>query len=328
MVWVGILIIVLTAVYLWFSSIVYRFAFHSPNFQPKDPYAVPPGKQYEKVADRMLQNISNLEAFEFEEVSIRSFDGTKLSGRIYRFFDRAPLMIQFHGYRGNALREFANGYQLAQKLGFNVLLVDQRAHGKSGGHTITFGIWERKDCKAWAWYAKSAFGENTPILLSGVSMGAATVLMASDLPLPDNVVGILADCPYSSPVDIILKVASDRKYPSKLVYPFLYLGARLFGRFDIKETSAVKAAANSKLPILLIHGEDDRFVPCEMSRLIAKKCSTAKLHTFPNAGHGLSYTSDPDRYEAICYRFLSSLPGIDEYIANNNYVCEVLQRTL
>jgi len=305
MVWVGILIIVLTAVYLWFSSIVYRFAFHSPNFQPKDPYAVPPGKQYEKVADRMLQNISNLEAFEFEEVSIRSFDGTKLSLRIYRFFDRAPLMIQFHGYRGNALREFANGYQLAQKLGFNVLLVDQRAHGKSGGHTITFGIWERKDCKAWAWYAKSAFGENTPILLSGVSMGAATVLMASDLRLPENVVGILADCPYTSPGAIIRKVCRKMRLPVWLTYPFAVTGALIYGHFCIWQASAIRAVQRTRLPIMLVHGNDDRLVPHDMSKQLYDACASSKqMLTIEGAGHALSYLVDAGKYEAAVERFL------------------------
>jgi len=323
-----LILLSLLLITLAISAYCFHICFYSPKNRQEDPYALLKGEQYAALSEGIFHCTRRMEEEPCEFVKTVSFDGTSLSARYYHHADVAPVMILFHGYRSMALRDSAGGYILAKKAGFNVLAVDQRAHGSSGGRVISFGILERKDCLAWVEYINNRFGSDTPVILSGLSMGAATVLMASDLPLPDNVVGILADCPYSSPVDIILKVASDRKYPSKLVYPFLYLGARLFGRFDIKETSAVKAAANSKLPILLIHGEDDRFVPCEMSRLIAKKCSTAKLHTFPNAGHGLSYTSDPDRYEAICYRFLSSLPGIDEYIANNNYVCEVLQRTL
>ena len=323
-----LILLSLLIITLAISAYCFHICFYSPENRQEDPYALLNGEQYAVLSEGIFHCTRRMEESPCEFVKTESFDGTPLSARYYHHADSAPIMILFHGYRSMALRDSAGGYILAKKAGFNVLAVDQRAHGRSGGRIITFGILERKDCLAWVEYVNRRFGNQAPIVLSGLSMGAATVLMASDLPLSDNVVGIMADCPYSSPSDIILKVASDRRYPSKLVYPFLRLGAWLYGRFNIEETSAVKAACNTKIPILLIHGEDDRFVPCEMSRSIAKRCGTAQLHTFPNAGHGLSYTSDPDRYEAICYRFLSSLTGIDVYLAKNNYVCKVLQRTL
>ena len=185
----------------------------------------------------------------------------------------------------------------------NLLLVDQRAHGKSGGKTITFGVLERFDVLTWAEEVVRRFGAETEILLSGVSMGAASVLMASSLPLPANVRGILADCPYSSPKGIIEKVVSDHHLPGWGVYPFVRLGARLFGGFDSSAASAIGAVGEAKVPILLAHGEEDTFVPCGMSREIAAAKASVRFFTYPGADHGLSYFSDPVRYRKMCDDF-------------------------
>ena len=142
-------------------------------------------------------------------------------------------------------------------------------------------------------------------------MGAATVLMAADLDLPDNVIGIMADCPYSSPKEIIKTVCTrDMHLPAWLLYPFVKLGARIFGGFDLEESSAVTAVTNAKVPILIIHGEDDRFVPCDMSRAIQKACSDLiTLETVPDAGHGLCYMVAPKRYEEVTVNFLEKVLG-------------------
>jgi fermentation-respiration switch protein FrsA (DUF1100 family) len=224
--------------------------------------------------------------------------------------DGAPLQIQMHGYRGHALRDFCGGNKLAREAGLNTLVVDQRAHGKSEGHTISFGINERWDCLQWAEYAAQRW-PGVPISLAGISMGAATVLMASDLPLPEEVKGIIADCGYSSPRAIIKHVCWSLPKPFRIFYPFTSLSAELFGHFDPDAGSALGAVSNTTLPILLIHGEADGFVPCDMSREIAAACvSKVRLETFPGADHGVSYLSDPERYGRIVKEFLESCGGI------------------
>lgn len=187
----------------------------------------------------------------------------------------------------------------------NALVVDQRAHGASEGNAITFGLQERYDCLSWVEYARERFGERTPIFITGVSMGAATVLMASDLPLPKNVAGILADCPYSSPRAIIRKVCGDMHLPPRLMYPFICLGARLFGRFQLTSFGAVDAVKEAKVPILLVHGGQDHFVPGDMSREILENCvGAAELVIFPEAGHAMSYLMDPERYQTVQKEFM------------------------
>ena len=140
-------------------------------------------------------------------------------------------------------------------------------------------------------------------------MGAATVLMAADQNLPANVVGIFADCPYSAPSDIIKKVCkTDMHLPSKLLFPFIKLGARCFAGFDLEESSAVSAVKNARIPILIIHGEADYFVPCDMSRAIAaSNQEKVSLVTIPDAGHGLSYMVNPPKYEAAAIPFLKNV---------------------
>ena len=202
-------------------------------------------------------------------------------------------------------------------MGFNTLVVDQRAHGDSEGRTITFGIKERKDCLSWVHWANRRFGMQTPIILSGLSMGAATVLMAADLELPENVACIMADSPYSSPAAIIEKVCSDMHYPVSLCRPFIHMAAWLFGGIRLKESSAAGAVQKTNLPILLIHGEDDRFVPCDMSHEIAADNNHVQLRTFPDAGHGLAYMTDPRRYERVVLDFLLTVPAVADFICKD-----------
>ncbi|MBQ8683829.1 MAG: alpha/beta hydrolase [Clostridia bacterium] len=248
--------------------------------------------------------VGELRPLPYEEVTITARDGCPLHARYYHAAEGAPLQIMFHGWRSTAEHDFGGGHKMARALGHNILLVDQRAHGKSGGHALSFGIRERYDCADWAFFAARQY-PTSPLLLTGISMGAATVLMASSLPLPDNVVGIMADCPYSSPAAIIRKVCGDAHVPGWLAMPFLHLGAWLFGGFRLADGGAVEAVKEAKLPILLVHGEADDFVPCAMSREIAAACaSPLTFLTVPGAGHGASFLVDNEGYKAAMTTFL------------------------
>ena len=293
--------------------------FYASNKTPKDPYCLLHGEQFLSVQEHIYASTRRMDAVPFEHVQIESFDGLTLFGRYYHLKDGAPIKIIFHGYRSMALRDSAGGFGMARKLGMNVLAVDQRAHGNSGGHVITFGILERQDCLSWICYVNERFGSNIPIILSGLSMGAATVVMATALPLPDNVQCVLADSPYSAPGEIIKKVCRDIHIPDKLAYPFIRFAARIFGGFNLEQATAIEAASVSTVPILLLHGEDDRFVPCQMSRdihMASNGCT--KLKTFEDAGHGLSYIIEPDQYEKAVFDFLKEFPALEEYITGAN----------
>ena len=288
------------------SAAVYRKAFYNKN--DKDvTWHVLRGPQYDPYHDEMVALIRKAVGIPYREVRIRSFDGKTLFGRLYLQKEGAPFHLQFNGYKGNGIRDFSGGLQLALSLGENVLLTDQRSHGKSEGHTITFGIRERKDVLSWISYVNNTYSRDTEIWLEGVSMGAATVLMASDLDLPENVQGIVADCPYSSPFRIVSQVASGITGIPHFLDPFIVIGAALFGGFNIFAASAVRAVKHAKVPILMIHGTDDRFVPLEMSRkILDANPAMVTLAEFPGAPHGLSCLKDYERYRKVFLDFVHS----------------------
>ena len=244
----------------------------------------------------------------YEAVSVTSHDGLTLTGKYYHYRDGAPLEIQCHGYKGNALRDFCGAWQAAREDERNVLLIDQRCHGTSQGHTITFGILERRDVDSWLRWAEKRFGP-VPVILTGVSMGAATVLMAAGSGLPENVRGVIADCPYDAPANIIKKVlGQDMGMPVKLVYPLIRLGGKLYGKFDLEADSPVEAVKRAKVPILLIHGDADRFVPYAMSvNIHAAAPETVEFHTIPGAGHALNFATAPDTYQSLLRTFAARI---------------------
>ncbi|MBE6636832.1 MAG: alpha/beta hydrolase [Ruminococcaceae bacterium] len=252
------------------------------------------------------RSIEAVLAAPFESVFITSKDGLRLAAKYYEGDPGAPVVIFFHGYRSNAIHDGCGLYCIARELGYHVLMCDQRSHGESLGRALSFGVLEREDARLWAEYAAKRFAD-APIFLSGISMGAATVLMAASLPLPKTVVGILADCPYSSPRDIITKVLADMKLPARLVYPLVRLGARLYGGFDPDAADAVSSVAQKTPPILIVHGLADGFVPAEMSMCIdAAASGEHRLVLVEGADHGKSYTVAPELYVSVFKEFCAA----------------------
>ncbi len=292
----GLLILAVLGV----AYVCFRMAFYISDKEKRENALriVPPGKEYEPFHDMMYGWQNEVKTFSYESFTIKSFDGLTLKGKYYEKFPGAPIELMFHGYRGNAHRDLCGGIQRSFACGHNALLVDQRASGGSDGNVISFGINERRDCLAWIDFMLSRFGANVQILLTGISMGGATVAMSAGEKLPPNVIGILSDCGYTSPKEIICKVIKeDMKLPPKLSYPFVRLAARLYGGFDLEETDSLRALPNAKVPVIFVHGEKDGFVPCDMSRKMYEICPGKKmLYTVPGADHGLAYPVAGEKY--------------------------------
>ncbi len=279
--------------------ILYRIVFYVPRkrYKNTEEYSIPKGKIYEPYRDVMVNWIKETRTLNYEDCTITSFDGLKLHAKYFEYEKGAPIEIMFHGYRGSAERDLCGAVQRCFSIKRNVLLVDQRTSGESEGNVISFGVNESKDCLAWIDFVVKQFGENTKIILTGISMGASTVIMAAGHPLPKNVVGILADCGYTSAKDIIIKCMKQLHLPSKLLYPLVKKSAKLYGHFNLEESSPIEAIKNCRVPILFFHGESDAFVPCDMSRQNYEACTSPKrLVTVPGAGHGLAYLIDNDGY--------------------------------
>lgn len=281
------------------AFICFYVAFFVPKHGPvaMDDYTIPKGEIYEPFREQMVQWMKEVRALPHEDFYITSFDGLKLHGKYYEYAPGAPIELMFHGYRGNSDRDLCGGVQRCFSLGRSCLLVDQRASSASDGHVITFGIKEHRDCLHWIDFMVDHFGKDVKIILTGISMGASTVLMAAGYPLPAQVKGVLADCGFSSAKAIICKVIRQLNLPPKLTYPFVWLGGRIFGGFDLESFSAVKAVRHASVPVIFFHGEEDVFAPAQMSEENFDACTSRKLLvTIPGAGHGLCYPVDPEGY--------------------------------
>ncbi|MBO4364325.1 MAG: hypothetical protein J5912_08100 [Clostridia bacterium] len=282
------------------SAVMYFIVFFSPKKGQNVDLSIPDGANYKRYGDVPKNMIIEAASVPFESVETTSRDGTRLTGRLYVNHPQdAPLAICFHGYRGTPCRDFSGGLKSLIEAGNNVLLVNQRAHGTGGGHTITFGIKERLDCVDWVKYCTGRFGPDVKIVLFGISMGATTVLMACAEDLPDSVRWVVADCPFNAPKDIIKSVAAGMGLPAAALYVPIYCGARVFGRFDPDEVTAADGVRKSRVPVTVIHGEADSYVPCRMSEPFPELNPLCERFVFPHAEHGVSFLEDKERYERI-----------------------------
>ena len=173
-------------------------------------------------------------------------------------------------------------------------------NGKSGGRFTTFGVKESRDMLEWIDYHNQHFG-SYPMLLSGLSMGAATVMFLADEDLPENVKYCVADCGFTSPKQIISKVFRDVVHiPAGSVIWSADLFARVFAGFSLEEKNSLRTLKENKLPFFFVHGLADDFVPCEMTERSFEACAGEKhLLLVEGAGHGVSYIHAKKKYNEM-----------------------------
>jgi len=299
------ILLVILAIIVFFLVYSYRRAFYRSKILGVHDMADEKGFTESKIIMKRLAEEND--KYPFTPVTIKSHDNLTLFAKVYDGDLGAPVEILFHGYRGNSARDMCGGLYLARESKHHIILVDQRSHGNSDGKSITYGVKERFDALKWIDFARERYGENVPIIISGVSMGASTVLMAGGENLPKNVKAIIADSPFSSPNEIIKSTIKKMRLPLFLAYPFVYLSGLLFARFNIRKTTVKDLVKKSTTPMLIIHGEDDGFVPVYMSKeLKDANPKFVTLQIFKSAGHGMSYLKDPVRYEKAISDFLTS----------------------
>ena len=305
---VGLLVVI----YLIFSIYIGYTTFHSPNKQQLKDGDYPSDPKWKASLETVIDLLHTLQNLPCEDVYINSYDKHSLHARYYEHKKGAPIAILCHGYRGTANRDFCGGFFIFKELNYNILLIDERAHSLSKSKFTTMGVKERRDVKSWADYIANRFPDSD-IVLVGISMGGCSVLMSAGLNLPKQVKAICADCPFDSPSNIVKKVCKeDMHIPLWLGWPVLFLGAILVGHFNLLNGDAKKAVKDVNIPILLIHGEEDYFVPAKMSEdIYLSNPSMIKRYTFPRASHGLSFIVDRERYKQIVKDFLN------EAIKNN-----------
>lgn len=245
----------------------------------------------------------------YNDKYINSFDNLKLhSYEIKNKIKTNKWAIVVHGYtsEGETVSSKAKHFH---DMGYNVLVPDLRAHGKSEGHYIGMGWDDRLDIINWINIIVKD-NPNSEIILHGTSMGAATVLSTSGESLPSNIKAIIADCGYTSVWDEFtyqLKALFD--LPSFPVMNLSNIVTMIKAGYSLKEASPIKQVAKSKTPILYIHGDKDDFVPYYMMDQLYNATSSQKSKlTIKNAAHGKAALVNPNLYWNTVSDFL------DKYI--------------
>lgn len=235
-----------------------------------------------------------------QDLYTQSHDGIKLHATWVPADNPRGTVVLVHGYHSCIYTDYGLVMRMYHDMGMNLLLPDHRGHGKSGGTYTTFGVKESQDVLTWIRYHNENLGKHR-ILLSGLSMGAATVMYLADEELPDNVKYCIADCGFTSPKEIISKVFTDVIHIP--AWPFIWaadLFARIFAGFSLHEKNSVETLKQNKLPFLFVHGLADDFVPCDMTRRSFAACAGEKhLLLVEGAGHGVSYIHAPEKYHAM-----------------------------
>ena len=262
---------------------------------------------YRDCKEEILAGLAEMEQKPHETVTVRSFDGLNLAGEYYPHPNARGTILMFHGWHGSPQADFVCAMSAYYSKGLNLLLVHQRTQGESEGKYITFGIRESRDVHAWVRWHGERFGKEAPILLTGISMGATTVLMSAGTPYDANVRGIIADCGFTSPWEIIASVVRGRGLPIFPFVPLMSMWARIFAGFGFREYSTLEAVKGIRIPVFFAHGEADRFVPCHMTEKVYEICGSSDKTLFlvPNARHGAAYLVDRCNYEKQISQFVN-----------------------
>ncbi|WP_042224445.1 alpha/beta hydrolase [Oceanobacillus manasiensis] len=245
---------------------------------------------------------------EFEQWEMTSYDGLDLKGYYLPAEEQTnKTVVLAHGYLGNARDMGLYGQYYYEELGYNIFTADMRGHGNSGGDYIGFGWHDRLDYLDWMDRIVTETGEDTEIVMHGVSMGAATVLMASgEEELQPNVKAIVADSPYTSVYDMFdYQLGRMFHLPAFPILPSTSAVTKMKAGYSLKEASALDQVKKADVPILYIHGNADTFVPTKMTEdLLENTNSDAEMITFDGAGHGEAFVTQKERYVTRLNEFL------------------------
>lgn len=244
-----------------------------------------------------------------EDLWIESFDGLKLHATWFPQGECKKVVICFHGYTSQGMSDYIGLSVYYLQKGYSMLLVDERAHGQSEGKHIGFGCLDRQDALKWIEKVIKDCGEDVEILLHGTSMGGATVLMTSGLKLPIQVKGIVSDCAFTSAKEVFTHVLKSMyhmpAFPTIQISDFMN---RKLSGYGLDECNAAREVKKAKVPILLIHGSGDTFVPCSMCETIYQNCASPKKKLIiEGAAHAESYYKDPTSYEKALNEFIGGV---------------------
>lgn len=268
------------------------------------------GPNFGKYIDDINETKNYYKTAEHEYVEIIS-NNIKLRGKYYPKPNATKIIVFVHGYYSSGDKDIGFLGDLYIKMNVNLLIIDQRACGRSEGVYTSFGALEHYDIREWLFYLDKRFNSEKDVYLHGVSMGAATSLLTSSMSyLPPSFKGTIADCGYSRTNGVLLFSGKRLiRIKPRLLYFGLKTYSKLFAGFDLSEIKVSKALQkNYTVSILFIHGKKDRFVPANMSVKNYKASrGPKKLVIFEEAEHCESYYIDKELYTSQVKEFINEL---------------------
>lgn len=268
------------------------------------------GTSWEQYMPFILEKREWIRTCGYKEHTIESFDGLKLRAKYIKSdIPTHKTIIAVHGYKSCGTYEFAAIASMYHDHGYNVLLLDDRAHGDSEGKYIGFGTLDRYDVRSWTEYVCEKIDPKAKIYLHGISMGGSSVLMSGGLGLCENVLGIIADCAFTSAWEVMVSIFQKKSaVPVKPILKAASAVCKKTAGYAFDEASTLDAVQNITVPVLFIHGAADIFVPPEMSQRNYDACvSKKRLVFFENAGHAESFYAAPEMYEKTVLGFINEI---------------------
>ena len=247
-----------------------------------------------------------------EDLYINSFDNLKLHA-LFINNNTNKTIICVHGYKAkDGLYDFGMSASFLNSLGYNLLFVDNRAHGLSQGKYIGFGVLDSIDVNSWIDYLVTNMNQET-IILYGMSMGGATVMNAASCPdsCPDScpVKAIIADCGFASGYDeVAYQIKKMYHLPAFPLVPISNILLKLLAKYSLKDKEAYKSIKNYHNNLLIIHGGKDHFVPTsDAYKIFENATCKKKLLIIKDASHAKSYLKDTELYEQTIKEFLDEI---------------------
>ncbi|MDC4251313.1 alpha/beta hydrolase [Clostridium perfringens] len=267
-------------------------------------------KSYTRYVENNLFDEALYNSASKEDITLKSFDGLNLTSTL--IMNENPtnkFIVLVHGvsicYVGS-LKYFDIFY----KNGFNILIVNQRRHGKSEGKYSTYGFYEKYDLNMWIEYLKSRFSNDIILGLHGESMGAGTVM--ETIPLNDSIKFVIEDCGYSNFHELIgfqITHAYKNRLVRKILRPSLIF-ANFFmktkAKFSMKKIVPIDIVSSTSLPMMFIHGKEDYFVPWYMAVDLykAKTKGYKELYLVEGAKHAEALEVNKILYEKKIMTFI------------------------
>ena len=306
--WYWIVALALACVLVYW--VVISLIMYGASTHPKRPSP-------EQVAKR--QEVYGFDGARYDALPKEKFSvmsrGVLIKGEIARGKGSAKVAVISHGYLANRSAS-ARYAQMYLDMGFSAVTYDQRYFGESGGKFCSMGLYESDDLAEVVKLAKRKF-PNAEIVLHGESMGAAAVLLA--LNKINGVRYAVADCAFSDVGELYRRIAMGVTH-LPLSFPvadLMFAWTKLICGFSPQRIKPIEAVKKTGVPILFIHGAEDKFVPAYMSKnmIAAAKNADSELYTAENAKHAMSYAADPAKY-------IETVKKFDRKITTRNKISE------